>query len=163
MMGVKCWRCGRPYYVNSGSTDASICECSSMTVGTEEASEIDSLKSHNEQLQGEVERMREEVEQVVNEVVIDGGITESTPNAVGQLVSTEPKPHQMVAEKIRQLKAERDEAVRMLRECNTFIAKVKVEMNTERLVRDMLKKVDRTTLDELLSEATSILTKCAKD
>ncbi len=44
------------------------------------------------------ERLREELEEVVNEVVQDGGITTSTPNAVGQPVPLEPTPHEMVAE-----------------------------------------------------------------
>ncbi len=43
----------------------------------------------------------EELEQVVNEVMQIGGITEWTPNAVGQPVSTEPRPHEMVAEVIK--------------------------------------------------------------
>ncbi len=62
-------------------------------------------------LRGANERLTEELEEVVNEVVQDGGITTSTPNAVGQPVPLEPTPHEMVAEQsgnLRRLQAENE-------------------------------------------------------
>ena len=61
----------------------------------------------------EIECLREELEQVANAAVSVGGLEESTPNAVGQFVSTEPTPSQLVNQVVRQLAASREECERL--------------------------------------------------
>lgn len=63
------------------------------------------LEEERDKLRTEVARMREMLEQVVNEVYAFG-YPESTPNAVGQPVSTEPTPVDLVAHAIRKLSTE---------------------------------------------------------
>jgi len=54
-------------------------------------------ETHQWRAADEIERLREELESVVNEVM-PYSPSEQTPNAAGQPVSTEPSPSEMVAE-----------------------------------------------------------------
>lgn len=53
-------------------------------------------------LAAEVERLREELFAVVDEVAQGGGLTTSTPYAAGTPVPLERAPHEMVAERMKQ-------------------------------------------------------------
>lgn len=64
------------------------------------------VRRSNAGLRQQVNELEGELAAIVDEVVCDGGITESTPNAVGALVSTDPTAYRMVQERIRQLKDE---------------------------------------------------------
>lgn len=58
----------------------------------------------------------EELSEVVTSALVVDGFPESTPNAAGQPVSTEPKPSELVDYAIRTLKKEQAELVALLRQ-----------------------------------------------
>ena len=60
-------------------------------------------KTENDTLRDRIEELTDELENVINE--LPSGYPESAPNAAGSLVSTEPKPHQMVEYHIQTLRA----------------------------------------------------------
>lgn len=81
---------------------ATVWTCGS--VGDSRFTAFQSDKCHIRELEAEKQRRGELLEEVVTEVA-GFGYPESTPNAVGQPVSTEPTPPQLVAHAIRTLKA----------------------------------------------------------
>jgi len=95
------------------------------------------IREQAAELEGEVERLRDELCAVVDEAVQDGGIDEQTPNAVGQPVSTEPTPSDMVGNAIRNLRKERDEQ-RDTRICDDFMNGIIMDVvDKARRVREM--------------------------
>ncbi len=66
-------------------------------------------------LSSQLTAVKEELEEVVNAVVANGGITESTPKSNGVHVSIEPTPSEMVTEVVAQLAAKTERADKLQR------------------------------------------------
>ena len=76
----------------------------------------DQLQQRIAALEAERDQLREELASIIDEALLDGGFPESTPNAAGAMVSSEPTALDVVEWAIKTLRAEVERLTGALRE-----------------------------------------------